>query len=189
MTDKLPSRIFSAILLYNVICCVILGVRFLSDPRMDAQLFAMKNFPRNATVENTYAPEWNVLPGVLVQETKLTCDCGYDQRFTKIFGNNEIIKKGLKDCASHDPADVFTEYSLKLRNPDFIAFSWVTYVNASDPKTFHFYKDLEDGKLGYRKVFDKHLMKAPIWAYPRESDALMPRMVILQRETKSPSPL
>jgi hypothetical protein len=189
MTDKLTSRIFSAILLYNVICCVILGVRFLSDPRMDAQLFAMKNFPRNATVENTYAPEWNVLPGVLVQETKLTCDCGYDQRFTKIFGNNEIIKKGLKDCASHDPADVFTEYSLKLRNPDFIAFSWVTYVNASDPKAFHFYKDLEDGKLGYRKVFDKHLIKAPIWAYPRESDALMPRMVILQRETKSPSPL
>jgi hypothetical protein len=151
---------------------------------MDAQLFAMKNFPHNATVENTYAPDWNVLPGVSVQETKLTCDCGYDQRFTKIFGNNEIIKKGLKDCASHDPADVFTEYSLKLRNPDFIAFSWVTYVNASDPKTFHFYKDLEDGKLGYVKVFDKHLMKAPIWAYPRESDALMPRMVILQRETK-----
>jgi hypothetical protein len=189
MTDKLPSRIFSAILLYSLICCVILGVRFLSDPRMDAQLFAMKNFPPNATVENTYAPEWNVLPGVSVQETKLTCDCGYDQRFTKIFGNNEIIKKGLKDCASHDPADVFTEYSLKLRNPDFIAFSWVTYVNASDPKTFRFYKDLEDGKLGYVKVFDKHLMKAPIWAYPRESDALMPRMVILQRETKAPKAL
>jgi hypothetical protein len=189
MTDKLPSRVFSAIFLYNLICCVILGVRFLSDPRMDAQLFAMKNFSHNATVENTYAPEWNVLPGVSVQETKLTCDCGYDQRFTKIFGSNTVIRKGLKECASHDPADVFTVESLKLRNPDFIAFSWVTYVNASDPKTFHFYKDLEDEKLGYIKVFDKHLMKAPIWAYPRQSDALMPRMVILQREAKTPSPL
>ena len=189
MTDKMPSRIFSAILIYNLICCIILGVRFLSDPRMDAQLFAMKNFPHNATVENTYAPEWNLLPGVSVKETKLTCDIGHDQRFTKIFGNNQIIQKGLKDCAAHDPADVFTADSLKLRNPDFIAFSWITYVNASDPKTFRYYKDLEDGKLGYVKVYDKHLIKAPIWAYPRESDALMPRMVILQRETKSPSPL
>lgn len=188
MTEKVPSTLFSVILAYNLICCVILGIRFISDPRMDAQLFAMKNFPHNATVENTYAPEWNVLPGVSVQQTKLYCDIGYDKRFSKIFGNNEVIKKGLKDCAAHDPADVFTLESLKLRNPDFIAFSWVTYVNAQDPKTFQFYKDLENGKLGYVKVFDKQLIKAPIWAYPRQSDALMPRMVILQRETKAPSP-
>jgi len=36
------------------------------------------------------------------------------------------------------------------------------------------------------KVFDKHVIKAPIWAYPRQSDALMPKMVILQREAQKP---
>jgi hypothetical protein len=189
MTEKVPSMLFSAIMVYNLICCFILGFRFLSDPRMDAQLFAMNHFPRNATVENTYTPDWNLLPGVSVKQTLLSCENGHQERFTTLFGNNKVIKKGLETCETHDPADVFTEYSLKLRNPDFIAFSWVTYVNASDPKTFQFYKDLEDGKLGYVKVFDKHLIKAPIWAYPRRSDALMPRMVILQREAKTPSPL
>jgi hypothetical protein len=186
MTDKLPSRLFMALLIYNLICCVILGVRFLSDPRMDAQLFVKQHFPRNATVENSYAPDWNLIPGVSVKETILTCENGHQERFTKIFGNNSIIKKGLEGCETHDPADVFTAESLKLRNPDFIAFSWVTYVNASDPKTFRFYKDLEEEKLGYVKVFDKHVIKAPIWAYPRQSDALMPRMVILQREAQKP---
>ena len=186
MTDKLPSRLIMALLIYNLICCVILGVRFLSDPRMDAQLFVEQHFPRNATVENSYAPDWNLLPGVSVKETVFTCENGHQERFTKIFGNNAIIKKGLEGCETHDPADVFTAESLKLRNPDYIAFSWVTYVNASDPKTFRFYKDLEEGKLGYVKVFDKHVIKAPIWAYPRQSDALMPKMVILQREAQKP---
>jgi hypothetical protein len=186
MTEKVPSILFSAILTYNLICCIILGVRFLSDPRMDAQLFAMKNFPRNCTVENAYTPDWNLLPGVSVKQTVLTCESGHKEQFTKIFGDNKIIKKGLEGCETHDPADVFTAESLRLRNPDFIAFSWVTYVNASDPKTFRFYKDLEDEKLGYVKVFDKHVKKAPIWAYPRQSDALMPRMVILERKAVSP---
>jgi len=182
MTEKLPALLFTALLAYNILCSVILGLRFLSDPRMDAQLFAMRHFPHSATVENSFAPDWNLLPGVSVKETTLTCENGHQARFTKIFGKNSVIQKGLEGCEIHDPADVFTAESLKLRAPDFIAFSWVTYVNAGDPKTFQFYRDLEEEKMGYVKVFDKHVMKAPIWAYPRQSDALMPRMVILQRK-------
>lgn len=185
MTEKAPSLLFAFLITYNVICCVILGVRFLSDPRMDAQVFAMQHFPPNATVENSFTPDWNLLPGVQVHQTVLTCENGHQERFTKIFGNNAVIKKGLEGCETHDPADVFTAESLRLRNPDFIAFSWVTYVNANNPKTFQFYKDLEEGRMGYVKVFDKHVIKAPIWVYPRQSDALMPRMVILQREGNS----
>ena len=181
MSEKIPSILFAAILAYNMICCIILGVRFLSDPRMGSQVYAMKNFPKNATVENTYAPDWNLMPGVSVKLTTMTCESGHQERFTKIFGNNEIIRKGLEGCETHDPADAFTAESLRLRNPDFIAYSWVTYMNAGDPKTFRFYKDLEDEKLGYVKVFDKRLMKAPKWVYPRQSDALMPEMVILKR--------
>ena len=181
MSEKIPSILFAAILAYNMICCIILGVRFLSDPRMGSQVYAMKNFPKNATVENTYAPDWNLMPGVYVKLTTMTCESGHQERFTKIFGNNEIIRKGLEGCETHDPADAFTAESLRLRNPDFIAYSWVTYMNAGDPKTFRFYKDLEDEKLGYVKVFDKRLMKAPKWVYPRQSDALMPEMVILRR--------
>jgi hypothetical protein len=179
--EKLPLLLFVLVMAYNIVCCIGLGIRFLGDPRMNAQIYAMKNFPRGAKVENTYSPEWNLLPGVFVQEKALNCECGHQERFTKIFGNNAVIQKGLKEFATSDPAYLFTPEALKERNPDFITFSSVTYVIAHDPETQRFYKDLEAGRLGYVKVYDRELIRPPRWMYPSQSDALMERMIILKR--------
>ena len=149
---------------------------------MAAQKFAESHFPPGAGVESTYSPDWNLLPGISVSIRKVACDSGADNRFTAIFGkDNEIISKGLKECAAHDPSGFFSAEELMRRNPDFITFTSVTYVIAADEGTRSFYWDLESGRLGYSKVFEKSLPKTPRWLYPRSSDALMDRMVILAR--------
>ena len=173
-----------ALLIYNIFCSLLLGYRFLGDPRMDAQIYAMAHFSRGALVESTYTPNWNLLPGVTVRERKVSCDSGFDNRFTKIFGKeNKVIEQGLKDCAAHDPKDFFTAEELRLRNPDYITFTSVTYVIAGTPETRRFYQDLEEGKLGYAKVFDKSYPRIPSWIYPHSSDALMERIVILKKNS------
>ena len=161
-----------------------LGYRFLADPRMDAQIYAMAHFHHGAIVESTYSPNWNLLPGVSVFEKKVSCDTGFDNRFTKIFGkNNKVIEQGLKDCAAHDPSGFFSPGELRSRAPDYITFTSVTYVIAGTPETRRFYQDLEEGRLGYTKVFDKSFPRTPAWIYPRSSDALMERMVILKKNS------
>jgi len=183
ISRKLVYLPLLGVLAYNIFCSVELGRRFLADPRMDAQIFAMRNFPKGATVENTYAPDWNLLPGVSVKINSLKCDPGQKTRFTKIFGkNNKVISQGVDECGSHDAVELFSPEGLKQRNPDFVAFSSVTYGIAYDEPTKQYYRDLEAGRLGYRTVFHGHYRKAPDWIYPRQSDALMPEMVILQRE-------
>ena len=174
--------IFGTLLAYNILCSAWLGSLFLQDPRMAAQKFAESHFPPGASVESTYSPDWNLLPGISVSIRKVACDSGADNRFTAIFGkDNEIISKGLKECAAHDPSGFFSAEELMRRNPDFITFTSVTYVIAADEGTRSFYRDLESGRLGYSKVFEKSLPKTPRWLYPRSSDALMDRMVILAR--------
>jgi hypothetical protein len=180
---------FMAILAYNVMCSAWLGFVFQHDPRMDAQAFARSRFFQGASVESVYSPDWNLLPGISVSIRKVACDSGSDNRFTAIFGkDNAIISKGLRECAAHDPAGFFSAQELAARNPDFITFSSVTYVIAADEGTRAFYRDLENGRLGYSKVFEKSLPKTPRWFYPRSSDALMDRMVIMARNGDRSSP-
>jgi len=180
---------FCTLLAYNILCSAWLGFVFLQDPRMAAQKFAESHFPPGAGVESVYSPDWNLLPGISVSIRKVTCDSGADNRFTAIFGkDNKIISKGLKECAAHDPSGFFSAEELSRRNPDFITFSSVTYVIAADEGTRSFYKDLESGRLGYAKVFEQSLPKTPRWLYPRSSDALMDRMVILARDNSGTSP-
>ena len=173
--------VLGTLILYNILCSLWLGCRFLADPRMDAQIYAMNHFPHDVLVESTYSPNWNLLPGVSVRDRKVSCDSGFDNRFTKIFGKeNKVINEGLKDCGAHDPKDFFTAKELQSRNPDYITFTSVAYVIAATPETRLFYRDLEEGKLGYSKVFEKSSPRTPSWIYPHNSDALMDRMVILK---------
>jgi Dolichyl-phosphate-mannose-protein mannosyltransferase len=178
-----PRIIVGGLLLYNLICCLWLGHRFLSDPRMDAQLYAMRHFGKGTSIESTYSPDWNLLPGLNVNIRKVICDSGFDNRFTSIFGkDNTVIREGLKDCGFHDPKDFFTERELLERHPDYVTFPSVTYVIAGTPETRDFYRNLEEGKYGYVKVFDKSSPRTPSWMYPCGSDALMDRMVILKKQ-------
>lgn len=175
---------FAAILAYNIFCSVEVGRRFLSDPRMDAQVFARKNFPRGATIENSYAPYWNRLPGLDVTVHLMPYVTGRSGMFTKIFGQNEAIQAGIGKHESSDYSrDTFTAEGLAKRNPDFITFSNQVYQFTPDEQAQWFYRALDDGHLGYRKIFEKSWRPRVPYTYPRDIDFLAERIVILQRKS------
>jgi hypothetical protein len=178
----LPLGGILTILAYNLICSVLLDLRFLSDPRMRAQVFVRKEFAAGSTVENSYAPDWNLLPGVHSHITKLPCATGRAETFTKLFGSNEVIRKGIKKSeVSAYPPDTFTETGLTTRNPDYITFSNQVFDFTGDNDAQRFYAALDREQFGYKKVFEGSWMPRIPWTYPSHVDFLVERMVILKR--------
>lgn len=185
----LPTTIIFILLAYNVACSIHMGFRFLLDPRMDAQLFAMRTFPNGAVVEGTYCPDWNRLPGVEVTNTYLDCPTGHQERFAKIFGDNAVIKKGNNEHS--DPLEKFTIANLKVRSPDYVVFNSQLKHITSDPQVLHYFADLESGGAGYEVVFNGHSLPKPKfrWNYPKNIDFLVDQMVILKSSISQPVPI
>jgi hypothetical protein len=179
----IPAGILITILGYNILCSIEVGERFLSDPRMDAQLFAKKHFWNGAVIENTYAPDWGRLPGLTVKAPHLPSAGGRASRFSKLFGQNSVIQQGIEKFETTDyPADTFTLEGLKKRNPDFVAFSIQAFQFTDEEEALKFYHALDDGKMGYVKVFDQTWKPRASWSYPHDIDFLAERMVILKKE-------
>lgn len=178
----LPLASIGALLGYNIICSVILDLRFLSDPRMKAQMFALTEFRPGATIENTYAPHWEHLPGCGVKVTETPYATGRSSSFTKIFGDNAVIRKGIEKFEQADyPDDTFTLQGLQRRGPDYVAFSNQAFQFTADEKAQRYYADHLAERLGYRKVFDATWMPALPWTYPTGVDFLVERMTILKK--------
>lgn len=181
----LPATVLILILAYNICCSIEVGWRFLSDPRMDAQRFARKYFWNGAVIENSYAPDWSRLPGLTVKAPHLPLVTGRTDAFTKLFGQNQLIQDGLKKYEATDyPTDTFTAEGLKNRNPDFVAYSSQVFQNTGGEQAQKFYRALDDGRMGYVKVFDQSWKTRQSWSYPHDIDFLAERMVILKRTTK-----
>ncbi len=178
----IPRALILAVLVYNLFCSVALDLRFLSDPRMRAQIFAMKEFPTGATIENSYAPRWDHIPGIRVRIATLPCATGRAGTFGKIFGNNEVIRKGIEQYEVADyPADTFTEAGIAKRNPDYVCFSNQVFQFSGDNDAQRFYAALDREEFGYKKVFDGMWMPRIPWTYPSHVDFLVERLVILKR--------
>lgn len=184
----MPTAVIILLLTYNVACSIHMGLRFLSDPRMDAQLFAMRTFPSGAVVEGTYCPNWNRLPGLDVTNTYLDCPTGHQERFAKIFGDNAVIKKGNTEHS--DPLEKFTVASLKERNPDYVVFNSQLKHITSDPQVLKYFSDLESGRSGYDIVFNGQALPRPKfrWNYPKNIDFLVDQMVVLKRSAPQAVP-
>lgn len=179
-----PKIFLFLILAYNIFCCVELGLRFLSDPRMEAQIYAIKNFIPGSVIENTYAPNWKRIPGLNITVHEMPYATGRSDRFSKLFGKNSVIQQGIQKYELNSyPPDTFTKEGLIKRNPDFIAFSNQTYQFTGDEQAQRFYRALDDEKLGYVKVYDRTWMPYLPGTYPRDIDFLVERMVILKRAT------
>jgi len=180
----IPSVLLALVLAYNIFCSVEVGLRFLSDPRMDAQVYALANFPGGALIENTYAPDWSRLPGLKVKAYSLPNAGGRSSRFSKLFGQNPVIQKGIERFETTGFAeDTFTRGGLEKRSPDFVAFSNQAFQFTDDEQARNFYKALDDGHLGYVKVFEKTWKPYLPYTYPKDIDFLAERMVILKRTT------
>jgi hypothetical protein len=169
-------------LAYNILCCIQLGERFRSDPRTAAQHYAIVNFPKGAVIENTYSPDWSRLPEIRVKIENMPAATGRSALFSRIFGENKVILKGIEkyELAQY-PEETFTLEGLKKRNPDFVAFSNQAYQFTGDDQAQRFYRSLDDGKSGYTKVFEASWKPQTCWAYPKDIDFLVERMIILKR--------
>lgn len=178
----LPFAAIAALLTYNVFCSVILDLRFLADPRMKAQLFALTEFRPGTSIENTYAPHWQHLPGCNVKVTETPYATGRSSSFAKIFGGNDVIRKGIEKFEQAEyPEDTFTLQGLQRRSPDYVAFSNQAFQFTADDKAQRYYADHAAERLGYRKVFDATWMPRVPGTYPAEVDFLVERMIILKK--------
>ncbi len=166
---------------YNLVCCLFLGGRFLNDPRVEACNWAEKNFKVGDVIESSYSPYWDdLIPGVKVIHMPLFS--GHTEQFKKIFGNNDVISKGLVKFA-HDPSiEVFTSEALKKRNPDYVTFSFFAVTCSGDPLVKQYYEDHIAEKLGYHIIWQSGCRVPPQWAYPQLVDFIAPSMYILKKD-------
>ena len=180
-----PAVLLAIVLSYNVLCSVEVGLRFVSDPRMKAQLYAVSHFPPGAVIENTYAPDWSRLPGLRVKIAPLPNAGDRSSRFEKIFGKNPVIQKGIEkyEVQGYDE-DTFTRKGLQKRDPDYVAFSNQAFQFTGDQQALGFYRALDNGQLGYKKVFESTWRPRLAWTYPVDIDFLAERMVVLKRSTE-----
>jgi len=165
--------------LYGLVSGWFVGKMFADDPRMVAIEWARANVPAKVNIEAGASPNWSRLEDHKVSLTKLPVGIWRNQIFAETLGDNPWVKERLVAQKAKNPADFFTEESLRLRNPDYITFTDGFYY---DLATRPFMKRLIDGELGYHVVFDKETPPPPAWIYPQRPDFTRVRFWIMARD-------
>ncbi len=180
------------VLAYNSICSAFVGVRFLEDPRMQAQIWVQQNVPNGSLFEySAYSPVWNRLPGVDVTKRKMPFVSGRSRLFEEILDEDAWVMQSLEDMekSGDKPLEWYTQDQLAARDPDYVAVDSRYYLrfisNPYYPSLEQFFLELLNENYGYEIVFDKGASEAPGWIYPRDIDFLDNRITILRR--KSPA--
>lgn len=180
MNKRFLAVIIVPLVAYNLVCCLFVGWRFLADPRMEVCSWAEKNFKPGDVIESSYSPYWNdLIPGVKVIHMPLFS--GHTEQFKKIFGNNEVISKGLLKFARDPSLEVFTREALERRNPDYVTFSFFAVPCSGDLFVKKYYEDHIAEKLGYHIIWQKNCWTPPQWAYPSLVDFIVPTMYVLKK--------
>ena len=191
--------LFVPVLIYNCICSYLVGKRFNNDPRLEAQLWMVKNVPQGSVVESSgTCPHWSSLPNFDAHEILLgrTDDPIppardiTDLRLPHMPGRVELFREVFPDWVQplvaekegHADPRLFTAAALANRNPDYLAIYSADY-NVPDKTVRRYYGDFLTGKFPYAIVFDRSTPRAPEWIYPRTIDSLRGRITILQRKT------
>ena len=187
------------VLIYNCICSYLVGKRFNNDPRLEAQLWMVKNVPQGSVVESSgTCPHWSSLPNFDAHEIHLgrTDDPIppardiTDLRLPHMPGRVELFREVFPDWVQplvaekegHADPRLFTAAALANRNPDYLAIYSADY-NVPDKTVRRYYGDFLTGKFPYAIVFDRSTPRAPEWIYPRTIDSLRGRITILQRKS------
>ncbi len=187
------------VLIYNCICSYLVGKRFNNDPRLEAQLWMVKNVPQGSVVESSgTCPHWSSLPNFDAHEIHLgrTDDPIppardiTDLRLPHMPGRVELFREVFPDWVQplvaekegHADPRLFTAAALANRNPDYLAIYSADY-DVPHKTVRRYYGDFLTGKFPYAIVFDRNTPRAPEWIYPRTIDSLRGRITILQRKT------
>ena len=183
--------IFVAVLVYNSACSFYVGKRFLEDPRMEAQVWAIKNIPARATlVQTPYVPHWEKWPGIQFKVENIPLISGRKKLFEAKLKDKKYVLEYLNTTERND--DKIDEYSLERLQElkgDFIAVDSFYYDRFAGtergdlyPSIRSFFTDLLAEKYPYKIVFDRKSKSYPKWLYPSRINAVeRNRIVILAK--------
>src|SRR6266480_4541822 len=158
------------VLIYNCLCSYLVGKRFNDDPRLQAQLWMVKNVPPGSVVESSgTCPHWSQLPNFDAHEIHLGRTDEHipparditDLRLPHMPGRVELFSKVFPDWVQplvaekegHPDQGLFTAATLKKRNPDYITVYSLDY-DVRGETVSRYYGDLLTGKFPYAIVFD-----------------------------------
>jgi hypothetical protein len=198
-THALIVALLLPVLIYNCLCSYLVGKRFNDDPRLNAQLWVVKNVPPNSVIESSgTCPHWSKLPNFDASEINLgrpdrpvpPAQATTDLRMPHMPGRMELFRKVFPEWVQPLVAEkegnpdqrLFTAAALEKRNPDFITIYSLDYKVPGEAVR-RYYDDLLTGKFPYAIVFDADTPRVPKWIYPRTIDFLRGRITILQRKT------
>jgi hypothetical protein len=187
--------IFVAVLVYNSICSFYVGKRFLEDPRMEAQIWAVKNLPAGVLmVQTPYVPRWEKWPGTQFRVETIPLVSGRKRLFEAKLAEKEYVLQHLNTAERND--DKVSWYSLeKLQElkADFIAvdsFYYARFIQNDKgelyPSIRSFFIDLLAEEYPYRIVFDRRSKSYPRWLYPRTIKTVEKNRMVILAKTSGP---
>src|SRR5947199_232211 len=125
------------VLVYNCLCSYLVGKRFNADPRLNAQLWMVKNVPPGSVIESSgTCPHWSKLPNSDAHEINLArpeepispARDITDLRLPHMPGRVELFRKMFPEWVQplvaekegHPDQGLFTATALEKRYPDYI---------------------------------------------------------------------
>lgn len=186
--------IFAAVLVYNSVCSFYVGKRFLEDPRMEAQIWAVKNIAAGALVVQTpYVPRWEKWPGIQFRVETIPLLSGRKRLFEAKLPERKYVLEYLNTAERNDDkVDWYSLEKLQELRGDFIAvdsFYYSRFLGTERaelyPSIRSFFTDLLAEKYPYRIVFDRESKSYPRWLYPRKINSVEKnRIVILAKRSE-----
>ncbi len=198
--------LLAPLILYNLLCCAIVGWRFASDPRLAAQDWMLAHLRRGELVESSASsPRWSLLDGLDMGERRpaepdwrrplhrgrmldlrMPSVNGRSKLFARILKGNRWVEAERRNEGEPDE-NLYTEAALLERNPDYVAVYEPDTLMPSQTVQ-NYYAHLRDGRFPYAIAFDQDLPKVSRNLYPRDIDFLEGRMTIFQRRPTVPNP-
>jgi hypothetical protein len=176
------------ILGYNFVSSYYVGKRFLDDPRMEAQVWVMNNVPAGSSIESSsYVPDWNLLGGVEIQDTRMPFISGRRKVFEENFQENIWVERSIEgiEVESEELLAWYSTEELLKRKPDYVAVNSLYYNryldNPNYPTLGEFFTFLLQEKSCYQIRFHRETETVPFWIYPKEIDTLANTMTILEK--------
>lgn len=197
---RLKLLLLVPLLLYNSICCGLVGQRFSRDPRSTAQEWVRQHARPGTVLESgAAAPRWAKLSLLHVVEVdpshpiseqdkegrvldwRMPPAFGRLPLFKKIFAEDRWIQEHVAQYEIEADESLFTRAALIRRNPDFvIVYSWFPIPS---PAIRDYYSDMFAGKFPYEIILEVAPGEPPRWIYPRQIDFLHGRITILARRS------
>jgi hypothetical protein len=181
----------ASLLVYNFVCSLSVGRRFLDDPRLQAETWVKDNMPVGSTVEkDIYSPTWMYMPEVQAEVTVMPFVTGRERLFEVLFPDNEFINGTQEDQSRADEKIAwFSEAELTTRKPDYVVVNSLYYQRFTQPgirrdlypSMEEYFSSLLSENFSYQIVFDQESQNVPAWVYPQDIDFTHNRVTILVR--------